>query len=268
MSQPFAASARSTSVPAGPVGKSAVKSSWHSRSLRLFSVWSDIPGSLERRAPHAGRLNGLKEGPLLGALAFFDWVFDDVLDGAVDVFNRVEVDFPSALRPHCRNPARSRLNRLKRMQATVDETARGGEFQVAHDVLSVALVTCDHRVNVFGKNRKRVEFVALLLRHVTKGFGDDEGLSSGDFDRGKLKGALRTEAKIAVVFVAGEIAALGSFGRGTEAEELPRADEIGPGSTRIVGEPEPIHRDDDVGGEDHVIPPFASVLNRRSQESP
>ncbi len=188
---------------------------------------------------------------MLRFFAFFFGVALDVGDGTMNIGGVVEEDVPAFAGPGRGRFAVASAVTGERVEAVLDEFFGGGLFEGADDLLDIVMVAGDDHVDVFGEDGAGINEVGVVVDDALEGAGDGEGLKAGELDGGVGEGFFGGESCGAVVRAGGDRTAGGDFGGGTEAEEFPGVNEIGPGSAGVVGEPEAVGGEDDVGGEDH-----------------
>ncbi len=121
-------------------------------------------------------------------------------------------------------------------------------FELIHDLRDGAVCAADDEVNMLRKDSAGMKAEEPMGHDFLEAEGDGHGLVSVPSDRWMFEELFHGEAMVAVVGNGGDGFSGFDFG-GLSAgeEEFPCADEVGPASARVVGEPEA------VGGEDHVV---------------
>jgi hypothetical protein len=116
-------------------------------------------------------------------------------------------------------------------------------------------------VNVIGQDRAGEDEVPALGNGACEAAGDGAHLRIREANRVVAKRGLLGAAQVSVVVALCEGSAGGYFGGAPIPEQFPGADEVGPGTPRVVGQPEPVGSEDQVVSEDHVTSSLDVVVS-------
>jgi len=111
-------------------------------------------------------------------------------------------------------------------------------------------MSADDQMNMILEDRTRVNRVGAFFYCMGETACDGAGLNSGEQNGRVFERLLRLEPLVPIVSNVRDRLSGVDFRRLSETKQLPRGDEIGPGPTRVVGKPETVDGENDVGGED------------------
>jgi hypothetical protein len=118
------------------------------------------------------------------------------------------------------------------------------------NLLERPFVISNYQMNVIGEDRASVNRILRLLSGPREPFRNAECMYSVEQDRGIFKSLLRRSSQIGVMWGTGDGFAVIHLGRFSESEQFPRGDPLAPGAARIVGEPEAVGAENEVGDEE------------------
>lgn len=138
------------------------------------------------------------------------------------------------------------------MLSRFSQRACCSRFQMRSDLFVGTIVGRDDQMNMMGKNRAGMNNVAAVGYRSGKTARDDQRLYSRKAYRRVVQSVLGIAPKLSIVRCFRDRAMCFNFRRFAETKQFPRGNEFGPGSTRIVREPETVRAEDDVSAEYHV----------------
>jgi len=142
------------------------------------------------------------------------------------------------------------------VQLLLPQRARRLALEMVDHPFNLARVPGNHQVNVFRQDRTGPQHHAAATNRLGKTVADGAGLNAAEMDGRILERLLGCQSQGSVMGTGGDGTPGRDLGRGAEPEEFPGAHKIGPGTARIIGQPEPIRR------EDHVVPKDHEDLHR------
>jgi len=178
--------------------------------------------------------------PALRAESRPDRIPSDVSDRSAHVLLCNDEHVPMIPRPRRRDAPGWGDVRFHGMNPLLRQLTRRLRFEVRGNMIDVKCMSRHHEMRMIGKNRERKNYVAPLLRSAREPPRDRARLFSRESNGRIAQSLLRREASFNIVRIVRERAPRRHLRRRPERAEFVFADDVGPRSTWVVGEPEPL----------------------------
>jgi hypothetical protein len=207
-----------------------------------------------RKASH--KRPALRPKPHLHGILFH------ITDRATDVPMRIEKHRPTLPRPWRRRWPHV----AKRVALLRSERLSRPRFEMAGDALWVARVPRSHEVSVIRKDGARIDGIFRFRDGRCEARRDRNGLLAIEANWRMLQSTFASATHLRVMGKARHRSALiNRRSLACREQQFPRSYEFGPGTARIVWQPEAVGGENDVAGDDHL---FFNAVGRAPQAEP